>query len=751
MESASPLTAEILMRHEAFVLRLARTLVRGESNAEDVAQRTLAAAIESPPRHGRVRDWLVRVTRNNALDLHRSERRRTAREQRAARPEAVPSGLSAMERLEVEHGVVRAVLALEEPYKGVIVATYYEGLTPAEIAARRGAPAGTVRSQLARAHELLRSKLDREHGERAQWLRGMTGLLAARSSATSATLASAAKLGLGWPLAIGAGVAASIASVFAVRAALAPPLAPGWTAVQPVAPPVTTGERDLAATAPMLARTPIEADPTARSAAASTFTPADEPAKLLEQSRQIKRLILERRLAVTADERERAGIPADSATSGVVRLLERSVFGEKFSLPWMRNGGTYYSFTERVHDYNRRPQISLQGDMLGSAFYGASSALLVDLGERRLADVPNSPTAPAWLEPSARFLWEVAHAELDPSSTSLRTIFAERSNEAFERGQLDEASLAALERLPRENVRVRVNHSYLVRCVSKDEHDLVVALEAIAVSPEQCTLAWRILDSRPVADPDRVRVPELGPGDLPAPPAELESMTEPALRAALVNLGARADQVLFDRFTPEVEARFGSLRGRTDAGLVRLTPYLSKWTELSPRQLGGAQYSFTVRSHDGYGHVSLQGPMGKGSLGGGLGGGDMGSFVDLGSAPLESASIATIESSGELGQHLVHTTFPVVLDLPTLAPARQQALREARDRDQQAEREFRQRRDALGGADSAHAVVGRTYGIRATHFGVHDVLAVVHVAAEDEQGVVLAWRLLKSWPVNEPR
>jgi hypothetical protein len=143
--------------------------------------------------------------------------------------------------------------------------------------------------------------------------------------------------------------------------------------------------------------------------------------------------------------------------------------------------------------------------------------------------------------------------------------------------------------------------------------------------------------------------------------------------------------------------------------------------------------------------------MGKGSLGGGLGGGDMGSFVDLGSAPLESANIATIESSGELGQHLVHTTFPVVLDLPTLAPARQQALREARDRDQQTEREFRQRRDALGGADSAHAVVGRTYGIRATHFGVHDVLAVVHVAAEDEQGVVLAWRLLKSWPVNEPQ
>ncbi len=762
MEHASRLSPEVLLRHEEFVLRLARTLVRGEADAEEVAQRTLVSAVENPPRHGAIRAWLVRVTKNHATELHRTDRRRVAREQRVARPEAVAAEGSAMERLELEHGVVRAVLSLDEPYKSVVVAVYYEGLAPAEIAARHGVPAGTVRSQLTRAHEMLRAKLDRTHGERGTWMSGLTGLLAlgdVKSGATAATGASAGggatasgMSGIAGPIAIGAGIAACIAAGLVVRAAIAPPSASVETAaVEPVAVPVLAAESALGASSPEPARAPIEAAAIAPAVAVGGFVPADEPVKLLEQSRQIKKLILERRLVVTPEERARAGIPADTATSGVVRLLERGRFGELFDLPWMRGGGSYYSFTERVHDYNRRPQISLQQDTFSAGFYGASSAIVIDLGVRRLADVLASLTAPAGLDPARAFLWTVAHADVDPEK-GLRNLLAEMRNDAYERGEIDDRGLSAIEALPRENAEVRAGHAYLIRCVSKSEHDLVVAVEVVAASPEQCTIAWRILESRPIASPESVRVPHIQAGDLPAPPPELARMSEPELLAALSAVRARSDDVLFEHFAPDIEARFGAWRGRTDAGLVRLIPYMSEWAELSARHVGGAQYSFADRSHDARDpDISYQGQTGQDSLGCTFAGYDTGSFVDLGSDPIESVTLATVESTGELGALVVRTTFPVTTDLPTLEPARQAALREVRDREQKAANEFNDRRHALGGATSARAVVGRTYAVRATRFGAHDVIAAVHVVALDELGAVIAWRLLESRPVTLSR
>lgn len=762
MEHASRLSPEVLLRHEEFVLRLARTLVRGEADAEEVAQRTLVSAVENPPRHGAIRAWLVRVTKNHATELHRTDRRRVAREQRVARPEAVAADGSAMERLELEHGVVRAVLSLDEPYKSVVVAVYYEGLAPAEIAARHAVPAGTVRSQLTRAHEMLRVKLDRTHGERGTWMSGLTGLLALGDGSNGAAAATGASAGGGatasgmsgiaGPIAIGAGIAACIAAVLVVRAAIAPPSANVETAaVEPVAVPVLAAESALGASSPEPARAPIEAAAIAPAVAVGEFVPADAPVKLLEQSRQIKKLILERRLVVTPEERALAGIPADTATSGVVRLLERGRFGELFDLPWMRGGGSYYSFTERVHDYNRRPQISLQQDTFSAGFYGASSAIVIDLGVRRLADVPASLTAPAWLDPARAFLWSVAHADVDPDNGGLRNLYAEMRNSAFERGEIDEKGLSAIEALRREYAEVRAGHAYLIRCVSKNEHDLVVAVEVIAASPEQCTIAWRILESRPIANTDSVRVPRIQAGDLPAPSPELARMSESELLAALSAVRARSDDVLFEHFAPDVEARFGSWRGRTDAGLVRLTPYMSEWAELSARHVGGAQYSFADRSHDARDpDISYQGQTGQGSLGCAFAGYDTGSFVDLGSDPIESVTLATIESTGELGALVVRTVFPVTTDLPTLEPARQLALREVRERERKAANEFNDRRHALGGATSARAVVGRTYAVRATRFGAHDVIAAVHVLALDELGAVIAWRLLESRPVTLP-
>jgi RNA polymerase sigma-70 factor, ECF subfamily len=228
---AAPLTADALLRHEAFVLRLARSLVRNEASAEDIAQETLLSALEHRPHPAGLRSWLARVTRHRALDHLRGEQRRSDRELRAARSEAIETGPSAHERLELEHKVVSAVLALEEPYRSVVIAAYYEGLEPNEIARRRRVAPGTVRSQLSRAIEQLRAKLDREAGGEFQdWRPALVALLrVGEMKAHASALATAGTVVLSWKVIIAATAAAVAVSLI------------GWFILRPEPPtPVDT-------------------------------------------------------------------------------------------------------------------------------------------------------------------------------------------------------------------------------------------------------------------------------------------------------------------------------------------------------------------------------------------------------------------------------------------------------------------------------------------------------------------------------
>ena len=54
-------------------------------------------------------------------------------------------------RLETQRRVVDAVMALDEPYRTVVVYRYFDDLPPKEIAARLGVPVGTVKTRLKRA------------------------------------------------------------------------------------------------------------------------------------------------------------------------------------------------------------------------------------------------------------------------------------------------------------------------------------------------------------------------------------------------------------------------------------------------------------------------------------------------------------------------------------------------------------------------------------------------------------------------
>ena len=172
MTASGPPDVETLLAHEGFVRGLARQLVTGDADVDDVVQQTFVAALEHPPRsEGGLRGWLATVVRNVVRQRYRAKGRRTRRERVAARPEGVPSTADLLAREVARRTVVEAVVALDEPYRAAIVLRYLEGLPPRDVAARLGVPVETARTRVKRGLALLRTRLDERHrGDRRAWM-----------------------------------------------------------------------------------------------------------------------------------------------------------------------------------------------------------------------------------------------------------------------------------------------------------------------------------------------------------------------------------------------------------------------------------------------------------------------------------------------------------------------------------------------------------------------------------------------------
>jgi RNA polymerase sigma-70 factor (ECF subfamily) len=171
MDEEAALRVEDLLARSEWIRSLAASLARDPDAGEDLAQSTIAIALEKQPGAGvPPRRWLAAVMRNVLRQDLRSARRRERRERRAARSEIVASDVELLERLEIQRKVVDAVRALDEPYRSSILRRYFEGLTPTEIAQQTNVPLRTVHSRLNRGLLLLRQKLDGEFGDRNAWL-----------------------------------------------------------------------------------------------------------------------------------------------------------------------------------------------------------------------------------------------------------------------------------------------------------------------------------------------------------------------------------------------------------------------------------------------------------------------------------------------------------------------------------------------------------------------------------------------------
>jgi len=230
-------SADVLLEHREFLRRLARGILHDADAADDVAQDAIVAALGERPRN--LRGWLGKVARHLALSRRRAEARRDLRERAAARPEALPSAAEGVARLEIQRKVVDAVLALDEPYRSVVVHRFFFDLAPGEIAKRLQVPVETVRTRLRRALEQLRARLDASHGRQA-WSVALLALAVPRKTPLGGIVAMSVKSKLALTAVLALACVALGVSVLSHRDAVSPRAPLKEEAKQPVGPEAIT-------------------------------------------------------------------------------------------------------------------------------------------------------------------------------------------------------------------------------------------------------------------------------------------------------------------------------------------------------------------------------------------------------------------------------------------------------------------------------------------------------------------------------
>ncbi len=154
-----------------WLLAVAQAMLADRDEAEEVVQETFTIAwrrVDLFDQHsGRLMPWLLRITRNRAIDRLRGRRRRLDK----ARRLVSLGGLGDSSSAPVEpdeagtpgwqvHRAVHAALATLPPeQREVVQLAYFEGLTHSEIAGRLSLPLGTVKTRLRLAFDKLRGGL----------------------------------------------------------------------------------------------------------------------------------------------------------------------------------------------------------------------------------------------------------------------------------------------------------------------------------------------------------------------------------------------------------------------------------------------------------------------------------------------------------------------------------------------------------------------------------------------------------------
>jgi len=164
-ETADELAREFEARladSSTLAFRVAYSVLRHRQDAEDVAQEAFVRAhreFHQLRDRDRFRGWLARMTWRMALDHRRGQKRREAREDRAAVPDVAASHEQTVLATERSRRLWEAIDALPERLRLVVVLASIEEHSIRDVAAMVDAPEGTVKSRLFEARQKLQELL----------------------------------------------------------------------------------------------------------------------------------------------------------------------------------------------------------------------------------------------------------------------------------------------------------------------------------------------------------------------------------------------------------------------------------------------------------------------------------------------------------------------------------------------------------------------------------------------------------------
>ncbi|CCD86341.1 putative RNA polymerase sigma factor protein [Bradyrhizobium sp. ORS 285] len=166
----------ILQANNRRLFRIARGILRNDSEAEDVVQETYLRALthlDAFRGQSSLSTWLVRIAMNEAMGRLRGQRPvlqlNVDREDRpAAEVIQFPSTSSdpekSMAQRQVQTVVERAIDELSEPFRLVFIARVIEEMSIEETADLLGLKPETVKTRLHRARAMLRENVEKEIG-----------------------------------------------------------------------------------------------------------------------------------------------------------------------------------------------------------------------------------------------------------------------------------------------------------------------------------------------------------------------------------------------------------------------------------------------------------------------------------------------------------------------------------------------------------------------------------------------------------
>jgi RNA polymerase sigma-70 factor, ECF subfamily len=159
---------ELYDRHSPLLWSMVLRIVGRAPEAEEVVQdawlQVWRSADTYHPSRGTVVGWLVTVARSRAIDrlrglMSRQRAETSGHVEPPARASDPPAGV---ERLQIQSQVAAALAALPAQQREILQLAYFAGLSQSEIAARLGAPLGTVKSWTRQALSRLRDLVPAE-------------------------------------------------------------------------------------------------------------------------------------------------------------------------------------------------------------------------------------------------------------------------------------------------------------------------------------------------------------------------------------------------------------------------------------------------------------------------------------------------------------------------------------------------------------------------------------------------------------